>query len=248
MQTGTTETSVREVVPETGQGVFWALRFGSLEEARHAVDAIQRLLDGPLGAAFQRGNLAAQVLRDASDWQPVLYFSAGARAAARMAGVGLPDHDGTIRADASRHATLLVSARPAGDPELGALGSIAKLRVLVVEDQLDTATMLAALLTTWGFEAEVAHSGADALRVAAEFRPRVVLLDLGLPDQHGYRLARRMREESTSEMSFVVVTGWSQRVDQELSAAAGISHHLVKPVNPDALHSILTRYADTLKS
>ena len=121
-----------------------------------------------------------------------------------------------------------------------------RLRVLVVEDQLDTATMLAALLTTWGFEVEVAHTGADAMRLATEFKPRVVLLDLGLPDQHGYRLARRLREEMGMAASFVVVTGWSQRVDQELSAAAGISHHLVKPVNPDALRSILQRYQDAL--
>ena len=229
----------------TSNGALYVLRFATVDEARGAVEAIQRLLDSPFGAAFSRGGLEARILRDAADWEPVLYFSSGARAAGRMAGIRLPDSEGTIQADAMRHASLLAS--PDAQESIGTDAGVHpdRLRVLVVEDQQDTATMLAALLTAWGFEAEVAHTGADALRLAPEFTPRVVLLDLGLPDQHGYRLARRLREEIRSPIAFVVVTGWSQRVDQELSAAAGISHHLVKPVNPDALHSILQRYEDS---
>jgi CheY-like chemotaxis protein len=175
----------------------------------------------------------------------ILWWGGGG--APPMAGLTLPESDGTIQADVARHASMLVAPEAQEAFGTAAETDTGKLRVMVVEDQLDTATMLAALLTAWGFEAEVAHTGAEALRVASEFSPRVVLLDLGLPDQHGYRLARQLREEAgaSSPMSFVVVTGWSQRVDQELSAAAGISYHLVKPVNPDALHSILQRYDES---
>lgn len=241
MLTSVTEAPSRTATLGGGIEAYAVLRFQDLEQARLAIAAVQGVLDSPLGAAFRRGGLEARILRDLEDWQPVLYFSAGARAAARMAGTRLPDSDGTMHADASRHTSVLAPPEPATQDATSA--TITKLKVLVVEDQLDTATMLAALLTTWGYEVEVAHTGADALRMAGDFHPRVVLLDLGLPDQHGYRLARRLRDETGPQpMSFVVVTGWSQRVDQELSAAAGISHHLVKPVNPDALHSILDRY------
>lgn len=120
-----------------------------------------------------------------------------------------------------------------------------KLRVLIVDDSADTAEMLAALVTLWGYTTAVAGTGAAALKLAAGFRPTVVLLDLSLPDQHGYEVARALRTAAQRRrIFFVAITGWSQIADQLQSNAAGISHHLVKPVNPNALQRILADYQE----
>lgn len=118
------------------------------------------------------------------------------------------------------------------------------LRVLVVDDSEGAAQNLATLVKTWGYQATYATSGAAALTAAAEFRPTVVLLDLNLPDQHGYEVAKQLVKQAPdgAKLSFVAVTGWNQVADQLLSAAAGIAHHLVKPVNEDTLKTILEGY------
>lgn len=136
------------------------------------------------------------------------------------------------------------------DRELGAVvkrssgeGAIEDpLKVLIVEDHLDTAAALSNLLSGWGFKGTIARTGADALRLAADFHPRVVLLDLGLPDQHGYTVARQLRDRAEWRLSIVVVTGWAEAVDKTFSMNFGISHHLAKPVNPDSLRQILQGY------
>lgn len=118
-----------------------------------------------------------------------------------------------------------------------------KLKILVVEDSPDAAAHLVALAREWGYTATVAVDGATALKTAAVFRPEVVLLDLGLSDMHGYELARRIREATPGPRPFfVAITGWAQIADQIQSTAAGIAHHLVKPVNADSLQRILADY------
>ena len=120
------------------------------------------------------------------------------------------------------------------------------LRVLVVDDNRDAAAMMAALAQSWGHSAIIAHTGTEAAKVAQPFRPRVVLLDLGLPDRHGYDVAELLRRQAGKrKMFFVAVTGWTQLADQVRSKAAGIAHHLVKPVNPQTLRQILAAYAVT---
>ncbi len=100
------------------------------------------------------------------------------------------------------------------------------------------------LLALWGHEARSAFSGAEALQVVMEFRPRVVLLDLGLPDKHGYDVAGEIRDAAKNrEVFFVAVTGWNQVADQARSAAVGVTHHLMKPPNPHVLKEILAAYA-----
>ncbi len=127
-------------------------------------------------------------------------------------------------------------------PADGAINSDA-MGVLIVDDHVDTASMLSTLIKGWGYRTCIANSAREALARCVEFRPRVVLLDLGLPDQHGYVVAKNLRAEMRDRaISFVAITGWSQIADQLNSASAGISHHLVKPVNPDALRAILDGY------
>jgi DNA-binding response OmpR family regulator len=117
------------------------------------------------------------------------------------------------------------------------------LRTMVVDDHVDTATALTALIEEWGWNARRAHDGETALQIFDEFRPVVVLLDLKLPGESGYEIAMRLRERAwRRRLYIVIVTGHVDVADQAQSTRAGISHHLIKPVNPDALRRILSAY------
>jgi CheY-like chemotaxis protein len=105
-------------------------------------------------------------------------------------------------------------------------------RVLVVDDNRDAANALAEALEHSGHHVRVAYDGATALRAAAEFRPRLALLDLGLPELDGYELARRLRaSRSDDPLLLVAITGYGQDADRKRSAQAGFDRHLVKPVS-----------------
>jgi PAS domain S-box-containing protein len=113
-------------------------------------------------------------------------------------------------------------------------------RVLVVDDNVDAATTLQLLLRSLGHETRAAHDGSEALRVAGEFAPDVVLLDIGLPELDGYEVARRLRALNPQRrLRIVAITGWGQEADRARSQEAGVDVHLVKPVDPNALTSVL---------
>jgi PAS domain S-box-containing protein len=113
-------------------------------------------------------------------------------------------------------------------------------RVLVVDDSRDSADSLAALVGLWGHEARVAYSGPAALDVAAEFRPEIVLLDVGLPELSGLEVARRLRAGADLRpLTLIAITGYGRAEDRRLSTAAGFDHHLVKPVDPAVLRGLL---------
>jgi len=109
------------------------------------------------------------------------------------------------------------------------------LRVLVVEDNIDSAETLAELITLWGHEVRLAHDGAAALRVAREFRPQVILLDIGLPDMDGYAVAKRLRGEDLGGKMLVALTGYGEAKDRARAQQAGFDRHLTKPVDPQQL-------------
>ena len=112
-------------------------------------------------------------------------------------------------------------------------------RVLIVEDNRDTAAMMDLMLQEWGQETRVAHDGDKALEIASDFQPQVVLLDVGLPNLHGYEVARRLRLQSWAQNTFVIaITGWGLEQDRQ-SQSAGIDVRLLKPVDPDALRKLL---------
>jgi signal transduction histidine kinase len=112
-------------------------------------------------------------------------------------------------------------------------------RVLIVEDNQDTAAMMDILLKEWGQQTRVAHDGHAALEIANDFQPQVVLLDVGLPHLHGYEVARRLRQQSWAHNTFVVaITGWGLEHDRQ-SQAAGIDVRMLKPVDPEALRKLL---------
>jgi CheY-like chemotaxis protein len=115
------------------------------------------------------------------------------------------------------------------------------MRVLVVDDEIDTAETLAEVLTTLGHDVRTAADGTRALETARAFSPDVVLLDLGLPGIDGYEVARRLRaERSTRPLRLIAVTGYGQDVDRKNTELAGFDAHMVKPVRIAALERLLS--------
>ena len=114
------------------------------------------------------------------------------------------------------------------------------LRVLVVEDNVDAAESLAALLRLWGHDVRVVHDGLKAIDEARRQHPEVVLLDIGLPGLDGYQVAKRLREDAELDGALLVaMTGYGQPDDRRRSREAGIHHHFVKPVEPFVLRTLL---------
>jgi CheY-like chemotaxis protein len=113
-------------------------------------------------------------------------------------------------------------------------------RVLVVDDNEDAAESLAALLRIFGHEVGVALDGEQALALAPELRPDIVLLDLGMPRMDGHEVARRMRAAPWGgAMKIVALSGFGDSSDRNRSLEAGCDDHLVKPVSPTDLQSVL---------
>ncbi|MBL8795586.1 MAG: response regulator [Planctomycetia bacterium] len=113
-------------------------------------------------------------------------------------------------------------------------------RVLVVDDNVDSAESLGILLRLNGHEVRTAYEGRAALDAAREFQPQVVLLDIGLPGLDGFEVARRLRSDPATQRScLVAVTGYGQEEDQRRTREAGFNHHLTKPVDPEVLHGLL---------
>jgi two-component system CheB/CheR fusion protein len=139
------------------------------------------------------------------------------------------------------------AAAPAASGETAASRSAH--RILVVDDNREAVESIATLLTLNGHVVRTAGDGQDALAVADEFRPQVMLLDIGLPKLSGYGVARRIREESWGrDIVLIALTGWGQERDRQTSRDAGFDHHLVKPVDLAALGRLLDGIATQERS
>ncbi len=115
-----------------------------------------------------------------------------------------------------------------------------KRHVLVVEDNLDVAEMLCEWLRVEGHEARAVHDGSEALSAALELEADLILLDIGLPGESGYDVARRLRGEPGLEgVKLVALTGYGGPADRRRSQAAGFDMHLTKPVAEEALRNLL---------
>ena len=129
---------------------------------------------------------------------------------------------------------------PAPGPNGAGPNRRATARVLVVDDNVDTARGMARLLKLNGHEVRAVHSGPDAIEAARSFRPEFVLLDIGLPGMDGYKVAATLRGEDSGKGAVIVaVSGYGQEDDRRKSLEAGIDHHLVKPVDLDDLIAFL---------
>ena len=114
-------------------------------------------------------------------------------------------------------------------------------RVLVVDDNVDSAETMAEILKLWGHDVRTAHDGPGALEAARAYRPDAVLLDLGLPVMDGYETARQLRKEGLAGKLLVAVTGFGGAEDRRKAKEAGFDTHLTKPVSPEALREVLQR-------
>ncbi|GHA76927.1 ATP-binding protein [Cognatilysobacter bugurensis] len=132
------------------------------------------------------------------------------------------------------------SVVPPGDEASRGAQSDQSLRILIVDDNEDAASMLAMFLEASGHAVTTEHSSREGLARAFAERPDVCLLDIGLPDMDGNELARQLRSNpKTADTLLIAVTGYGQELDRQSSAAAGFNHHLVKPLDPIALAGLL---------
>jgi PAS domain S-box-containing protein len=141
------------------------------------------------------------------------------------------------------------AAAPEPEPEPVALSEAPapearKLRILVVDDNVDAADILATLLEYGGHDVTVAYDGAAALASAATDPPQLVFLDIGLPDMSGYDAAPMLRNmRDMDQATLVALTGWGAESDKQRAASAGFDHHLTKPVDFTKVQALLDRVA-----
>ena len=160
-------------------------------------------------------------------------------------------HDGTVEVHSAGigHGTefvvrlpIIIEATnpPPPEPIVSEPTTTSGHRILVVDDNLDAAASLAMLLKLTGNETHTAHDGLEAVEAVANFRPEIVLLDIGLPKLNGYEACRRIREQPWGQnIVIVALTGWGQDEDREKSRDAGFDSHMVKPLDFAALTKLL---------
>jgi PAS domain S-box-containing protein len=140
-----------------------------------------------------------------------------------------------------------VDARP-DEPQLPTpFGQAARLRVLVVDDNVDLVDMLATVIECGGHQVRKAFDGPSAVAAALEFRPHVVLLDVGMPGMNGIDVAHALRGHPTlAKTTVVALTGWGQAEDRRRTREAGFDDHLTKPAEPREIQRILAAVANRI--
>jgi CheY-like chemotaxis protein len=131
---------------------------------------------------------------------------------------------------------------PAANGENTSPAPAPRFRVLVVDDNVDSAESVALLLQTMGQVVQTAYDGATALEAVESFGPDVVLLDIGLPGMDGYEVARELRRRGLTDVILVALTGYGQQEDQARARAAGFDHHLVKPADVALLPELFASF------
>jgi DNA-binding response OmpR family regulator len=117
-------------------------------------------------------------------------------------------------------------------------------RILVVDDHTPSAEMLAEILTLEGYQVRMAHSGSAAIETARNFSPLVAILDIGLPDQDGFEVARQIKsEENLQSIRLIGVSGYGQSQYPRRAREAGFERYLVKPVDLDELLALVRELA-----
>jgi PAS domain S-box-containing protein len=167
-------------------------------------------------------------------------------------------HGGTVTAEsegAGKGSTFTVRLPTLGDPLRASTGTPldderlvpgSRRRILVVDDNRDSAISMAMMLELMGDEVRTAHDGVDAVEVAEAFRPQAILMDVGMPQLNGYEATRRIRERPWGRsVTIIALTGWGQEDDRQRSREAGCNGHLVKPVSLNDLQKLLSDLGDS---
>jgi PAS domain S-box-containing protein len=116
-------------------------------------------------------------------------------------------------------------------------------KILVADDNRDAADSLQRILSLYGYQVEVAYDGAAAIQLDGAFRPRVAVLDIGMPGANGFEVARSIRGKRGGGVTLIALTGWGQEGDRRRAMEAGFDYHLTKPVDPGALNDLLVEVA-----
>ncbi len=160
-------------------------------------------------------------------------------------------HGGTIRVRSDGHGkgSEFVVRLPGKDrareraldvPQPRAVAEGPRHRILVADDNPDTAETLSLMLGVMGHDIRVAHSARESIDAAAQFLPRIIFLDIGMPRMNGYEACQRIRAQPGGRDAYIVaLTGWGQEEDRARAKAAGFDRHLVKPVEPLALEGLI---------
>jgi DNA-binding response OmpR family regulator len=136
-----------------------------------------------------------------------------------------------------------VAQPKAPDPVAQAAGE--SVRVLVADDNRDAADSLQRVLTLYGHDVQVCYDGTAAIRMAQEFRPRVAVLDIGMPGTNGFQVASALRAQAGARPALIALTGWGQESDRRKALEAGFDFHLTKPVDPGVLNDLLVEIASS---
>jgi PAS domain S-box-containing protein len=128
--------------------------------------------------------------------------------------------------------------RPERRREAGAASSVGR-RILVADDNEDSARMFATALRMLGHEVRMTHDGKATLEAADSFVPEMAILDIGMPKMNGYDVARELRARFGDRIALVAITGWGKEEDKRRALEAGFNHHLTKPVALDAVERLL---------
>lgn len=113
-------------------------------------------------------------------------------------------------------------------------------RILVVDDERDTADSLARLIESLGYEAKAVYDGSQAIEQAGAFLPDMALIDIGMPDLNGYETVARIRQQRGSQhVILVAVTGWTREEDKQRAYECGFDLHVPKPMSAETLRELL---------
>jgi PAS domain S-box-containing protein len=221
-----------------------------LSAERQGSDVIVSVKDSGIGIAAE---MLPRIFEIFSQAKPALVRSQGGLGIGLSLVKGLVElHGGSIVArsggpgQGSEFAVRLPVAAETPGQELARPGKddgqlpVPKRRVLIVDDNRDSADSLAMLLRLMGHEVGTAYDGEQAVEAAEDLRPDVGLLDIGMPRLNGYDACRRIREQPWGQGVFLIaLTGWGQEEDRRRTEEAGFNHHIVKPVDPVALMKLL---------
>jgi PAS domain S-box-containing protein len=209
-----------------------------------------------LSAAVEGGEVVVAVEDSGAGFDPAAarsLFAKGAGVSLRLVHGIVALHRGRIEARSAgpgRGAEFVVRlplaigvSRQAMTP-MTHYAAAAPVRVLVADDNRDAADSLQRVLALYVHEVRVAYDGASALRISAEFRPRVAVLDITMPGSNGYDVAQAIRRQQGREVTLVALTGWGQDADRRRAMESGFDHHLVKPVDPNALNALLAEVGE----
>jgi len=170
-------------------------------------------------------------------------------------------HDGSVEASSAGigcgsefivtlprvHRPAKVAAMQASSPVTGQTGPDA-LKILIADDNVDSAQSWSAMLQLEGFETRAVHTGSDAVKVGAEFQPDVALLDIGMPELNGYEVARQMRATPEGARRLLIaITGWGQAHDRQAALEAGFDAHHTKPVELQQIITLINEHARAAK-